>query len=106
MSDETWKTSEKRIARRVFDAALQSELAELMATFKSRAANAKEVDDMWRIERYLAQARRDIDHKYDFRYSQLEMVFGCLLRERRITEQDLDGLDDDKRANIRRFAGQ
>ena len=41
MSDGTWKTSEKKIARRVFDAALQSELAEIMARFKLRAASIK-----------------------------------------------------------------
>ena len=33
------------------------------------------------VQEYLAQARRDIDRKYDYRYSQLDMVFGTLLRE-------------------------
>ena len=105
MSDSTWKTSEKKIARRVFDAALQSELAEIMAKFKSRAASAKEPDDMWQIQTYLAHAQREIDNKYDFRYSQLEIVFGRLLREKRIEEQDLNGFSEDKLLNIRRIAG-
>jgi len=105
MSDGTWKTSEKKIARRVFDAALQSELAEIMARFKLRAASIKEPDDMWEIQTYLAHAQREIDNKYDFRYSQLEIVFGRLLREERIEDQDLSGLSEEKLSNIRRIAG-
>ena len=105
MSDGTWKTSEKKIARRVFDAALQSELAEIMARFKLRAASIKEPDDMWEIQTYLAHAQREIDNKYDFRYSQLEIVFGRLLREGRIEDQDLSGLSEEILSNIRRIAG-
>ena len=105
MSDGTWKTSEKKIARRVFDAALQSELAEIMARFKLRAASIKEPDDMWEIQTYLAHAQREIDNKYDFRYSQLEIVFGRLLREERIEDQDLSGFSEEKLSNIRRIAG-
>jgi hypothetical protein len=105
MPGATWNDSEKKIARRVFEAALQSELAEIMATLKARAANAKEPEDMWEIQAYLAHAQRDIDAKYDYRYSQLELVFGRLLREKRINEQYLNGLADEKLANIFRIAG-
>ncbi|OGB53154.1 MAG: hypothetical protein A2503_02635 [Burkholderiales bacterium RIFOXYD12_FULL_59_19] len=104
MPGTTWKDSEKKIARRVFEAALQSELADIMATFKALAANAKEPEDMWKIQAFLAHAQRDIDGKYDYRYSQLELVFGRLLREKRIYEQDLNGIADEKLANILRIA--
>lgn len=105
MSRETWKDSEKKIARRVFEAALQSELAEIMAKFKARAASAKEPENMWEIQTYLAHAQREIENKYDYRYSQLEIVFGRLLREKRIEEQDLNGLAEEKLTTIRHIAG-
>lgn len=105
MLGTTWKESEKKIARRVFDAALQSELAEIMAKLKVGAANAEEPEDMWKIQAYLARAQREIDGKYDYRYLQLELVFGRLLREKRIEEHDLNGLADEKLANIWRIAG-
>lgn len=104
MPGETWTDREKKIARRVFDAALQRELAEVMVEFKSRAASAKEPEDMWSVEEYLTQARRDIDRKYDYRYSQLDLVFGRLLREKRIEEPELQGLAEEKLAYIRRVA--
>jgi hypothetical protein len=104
MSSAKWSESEKRVARGVFEAALQGELAEVMAEFKRRAAAAKEPEDMWSVEQYLATARRDIDSKYDHRYSQLDLVFGRLLREGRIEEGHLHGLSEDKLACIRRVA--
>jgi Photoprotection regulator fluorescence recovery protein len=104
MSSAKWTDSEKRIARRAFHAALQHELAEVMTEFKRRAATAKEPEDMWSVEQFLATARRDIDSKYDYRYSQLDLVFGRLLREGRIGEGNLQGLSEDKLAYIRRAA--
>lgn len=104
MRGETWTDREKKIARRVFDAALQRELAEVVAEFKSRAVSAKEPEDMWSVAEYLEQARREIDTKYDYRYSQLDLVFGRLLREKRIEEPELQGLSEVKLAYIRRVA--
>lgn len=103
MTDD-WSTSEKKIARRVFDAALRRELAEVMQTFKSMAVNATEPDDMWSTEEFLSKSRQGIDRKYDYRYSQLEFVFGCLLREGRISAENLSGLSKEKIDRILRIA--
>lgn len=58
---DNWTNSEKKIARRVFDAALQRELAEVMETLKAKATNAKEPGDLWDIEEFLTQSRHAID---------------------------------------------
>ncbi len=92
---ETWSDREKKLARRVFDAALVAELADVMADFKARAAAAAKPDDMWSIQEHLHRKRREIDEKYDYRYSQLLFVFGRLIREGRIQEAELNGLSDD-----------
>lgn len=104
MHGTTWTESEKKIARRVFDAALQREFADVMAEFKARAANAKTPEDMWAVQEYLAHTQREIDSKYDYRYSQLYLVFGRLLREKRIEENELKGLAEEKLAYIHRVA--
>lgn len=104
MFDFKWSESEKKIARQVFRAALDAELAQLIADFKARAAAATAVDDLWSIQEHLYRVRREIDIKYDYRYSQLPLVFGRLLRESRIQEADLAGLADDKIAFVRRVA--
>ncbi|MFA6013886.1 MAG: hypothetical protein WC742_02385 [Gallionellaceae bacterium] len=99
-----WGASERKIARRVFDTALHHELAEIMRTFKSMAANASEPDEMWATEEFLSKARHAIDGKYDFRYSQLDVVFGVLLREGRISAEDISGLSEEKINHIARIA--
>lgn len=99
-----WSTSEKKIARRAFDAALHRELEEVMQAFKSMAANAAEPSDMWSTEEFLTQSRNAIDRKYDFRYSQLEFVFGHLIREGRLSEDELSGLSEEKLQRIIRIA--
>lgn len=101
MPEAKWRESEKKIARRVFDAALERELIEVMAEFKARAASAKEPKDMWAVQEYLEHMQREIDSKYDYRYSQLDLVFARLLREGRVSEQDLSGLSEARFAYIR-----
>jgi len=104
MYDLKWSESEKKLARHVFEAALTAELAEVMAEFKARAAAAAEPDDMWSIQEHLYRKRREIDEKYDYRYSQLPLVFGRLLREGRIQEAQLAGLAEEKLSYILRIA--
>ena len=104
MDPDHWSPAEKRIARRVFDAALERELAQVMAEFKRRAVAAVEPRDMWAVEQYLSKAGRDIDAKYDYRYSVLEFVVARLLREGRIEDSELDGLSNDRLERIRRIA--
>ena len=86
-NEPVWSRSEKAIARKVFDAALKRELQDVMQETKQMANQIKEPADVWELERYLTERRKDIDRKYDFRSSRLTRVFGMLLCERRITEE-------------------
>lgn len=104
MQDFKWSESEKKLAHRVFESALAAELMEVMTEFKTRAAAVAEPDDMWSIGQHLHRKRREIDEKYDYRYSQLIAVFGRLLREGRVQEPDLAGLAEEKLLYIRRMA--
>jgi Photoprotection regulator fluorescence recovery protein len=104
MSELSWSSAEKKIARAAFDAALDKELAALLHDFKRRAAEASDVQQLWAIEDFLRDQRREIGYKYDYRYSQLIRVFGLLLREGWLQEQQLEGLREDKLEMIRRWA--
>lgn len=104
MHDIKWTNSEKKLAREVFESALQKELKEIIAEFKKNAAAVSEPDDLWPLLKRTDRKREEIDQKYDFRYSQLLHVFGRLLREQRITEDELNGLSEEKLAIIFRIA--
>ena len=52
-----WSPTEKKLARKAFDAALeQLVLAKAMAEFKSRASAATTPSDMWDVEQLFAPA--------------------------------------------------
>ena len=86
------------------DAALKRELHEVIQEAKQMASRIRQSSDLWDLEHYLTQRRREIDRKYDYRYSQLTLVFGKLLRETRLGEEDVRGLREDKLESIRSYA--
>jgi hypothetical protein len=100
-----WSPSEKSIARKVFDGALQRELDAITQEVKRRASGIKKPSELWELEEYLTERRKEINSKYDYRYSELPLVFAYLVREGRITIDELRGLADDKVAYVRLVAG-
>ncbi len=103
-NEPIWSRSEKIIARTAFDAALGRELHEVIQEAKKMASQIKRSSDLWDLERYLTERRKEIDRKYDYRYSRLTHVFGRLLYEKRLREEELRGLREDKLKSIRSLA--
>jgi len=102
--DMTWSRSEKAIARQAFDAALKRQLHELMQESKETAGRIKQPSDLWDLQEYPTQRRKEIDHKYNYRYSHLTQVFGRLLYETRVSEEELRGFSEDKLTTIHSLA--
>src|ERR1700747_326729 len=86
-NEPIWSRSEKAVARTAFDAALKRELPEVMQETKQMPNQISEPVDLRDLEHYLTQRRKEIDRKYDYRYSQLTQVFGKLLYESRLGEE-------------------
>jgi Photoprotection regulator fluorescence recovery protein len=103
-NEPVWSRSEKAIARKAFDAALGRELHEVIQKAKQLANEIQQSSDLWDLEHYLTQRRKEIDRKYDYRYSRLTHVFGRLLHENRLREEELRGLGEDKLKSIRSLA--
>ena len=102
MFDFKWSHAEKRLARELFERALQAELSETVAEFKARAAAVTSPEEMWDLRGFLANRQREIDEKYDYRYSQLLSVFSRLIREGRLREEEVAGLSEEKLSLIKR----
>jgi len=103
-NEPIWSKKEKNIARLVFDAALGRELHELIQETKRMARQISQCSDLWALEHHLTQRRKEIDRKYDYRYSRLTDVLGRLLFENRLTEEELRGLSEERMESIRSFA--
>lgn len=104
MDDEKWSKAEKAVARRAFENACERECREIIKKLRVMANEADEPGDIWRLHDFLAEKRREMDDKYDYRYSVLILVFARLLREGWMTADDLEGLKEDKIARIRELA--
>lgn len=101
MLDETWSKSEKAVARRAFDAALGREYAALTDEVRRRANAIAEPHHIWALHDFLTRTRKDIDRKYDYRYSQLVIVFSRLIFDGWLSESELTGLAEAKLTKIR-----
>jgi hypothetical protein len=75
-----------------------------MQEAKKMASQIQQPSDLWDLEHYLTQRRKEIDRKYDYRSSRLTLVFGRLLYEKRLREEELRSLREDKLKAIRSCA--
>jgi hypothetical protein len=101
--DLKWSPSEKKVARKAFDAALESVLYKVMAEFRMKANDLTQPSDLWDLEQFLRDRRQEIGRTFDYRYSQLPLVFAKLIREGHLDEGDLSGLSEEKLKVVRSF---
>ena len=101
MREMHWSPREKAIARRAFDRALHQELDATIQEAKRRAERIKEPDELWALEHHLTRRRKEIDAKYEFKYSVVLLVLADLVREGRISLDELQGLAEDKLRCVR-----
>lgn len=80
MFDIKWSRSEKKIARDAFDAAWEAATAKVIAEFKKRANAAASASDIWAVEVWLRDQRKELEEMFDYRYSQLPLVFAWAIR--------------------------
>jgi hypothetical protein len=99
-----WSSPEKAIARRCFDRALQRELDEAIQSAKEMAKKIRHASELCELEHHLTQLRKEIDRKYEYKYSTLVLVFADLVREGKLDAEDLRGLPQDKLRHIRQHA--
>lgn len=101
MRDLPWSHGEKLIARKAFERALLREFEQAIAEAREMMAKVEQVSELWELEQHLTERRKEIDRRYDYRYSVLPLVFGNLIKEGRLSEQALHGLGEDKLRYVR-----
>jgi Photoprotection regulator fluorescence recovery protein len=101
MRDLHWSPAEKATARKAFEGALARELQTVLDEVKNRVSKIEQTSELWELERFLGERRKEIDVIYDYKYSHLPLVLGALMRRGQLREDDLHGLGEDKLARIR-----
>jgi hypothetical protein len=96
-----WSKTEKQIARAAFEQALARECAQIIAGVRERAGAVQTMDEVWQLNDHLNELARELPRKYDYRCSQLNIVFARLINEGWLTLDELAGLAEDKLEPIR-----
>lgn len=97
---KNWSKTEKKAARRAFDLALGREFAEIRAKAREMLDTPDEPRIIWKVREYLNERGKFVDDMYDFRYSVLANTFALLVRDGRLTGEELEGLDREKIESI------
>ena len=101
--DFTWSPGQKKAARAAFDLAIAREFKAIRQHVEAMLKNNAEDRVIWKLEEYLYEKRREIDQKYDYRYSVLMLVFPRLVHEGWLTLDELDGIGEEKVEVFRRL---
>ena len=101
MRELHWSPKEKATARRACDGALHQELDATIQEAKQMATRIEQPDELWELERHLTQRRKEIDRKYEFKYSSVLLLLAELVRERRVSLDELHGLSEEKLKYVR-----
>jgi hypothetical protein len=99
-----WTAAEKKAARAAFDLALARELAAMRKRIEALLQESPEPEQVWKVLDYLSEKQRDMEWKYDYRYSVLTGVLGRLLGEGLLSEAELGSIGPEKRKIIERHA--
>jgi hypothetical protein len=80
-NEPSWSRSEKAIARKAFDAALKRELQHVVREAKQMANQIEEPANVWELERYLTQRRKEIESQIRFSFFPADGgVWGAFVR--------------------------
>ena len=96
MNHDKWSKKEKKIARTAFDKAYEKECFQIIEKLKKKTLKLSGPEDIWDLHDYLSEIRKEIDEKYDYRYSVLILIFSKLLKQQWLNIEDLEGLSSDK----------
>jgi hypothetical protein len=102
--EEMWAPTEKKLARIAYDKAFERQCAAITREAKRMLETRAAPSDIFRVQEYLTEQRRIVDQLYDYRYSRLLIVFGRLLSDGWLREDDLTGLQSEKIAKIKHQA--
>jgi len=89
-----WSKAEKKIAKQAFDLAYKRKCQKIIEQIKKRKLSNNE--DIWTLGDYIHKKRKEIDRKFDYRYSQLILVFSTFIKENLLSLEDLAGLNNEK----------
>ena len=97
----SWTKAEKKHARELFDLALEREYRALIDEINDFQITSP--DEVWTLRDRLNRKAKEMDEKYDYRYSQLMFVFAQLVRDGYLSIEELEPIGEEKQKQIEKM---
>ena len=94
MLHNNWTKTEKQIAKKAFNLAKSRAYKELIDTINSKVIKTQ--NQIWELRDLLNKKAKEFDNKFDYRYSQLPILFIRYINEGLLRIEELEGLSEDK----------
>ncbi len=101
MNDFKWSKAEKKVAKEAFEMAYQRECKKIINDIKKY--KLEQPEDIWSLSEMLQEREKEINSIYNYRYSQLIIVFSILIKRGFLSIEDLEGVSDDKIDRIKKI---
>jgi len=92
--DYTWSKAEKKIAKQAFELAHDKKCRKIIEQIKQQKLSKTE--DIWQLGNFIKKQQKEVDRMFDYRYSQLILVFSLLIKDNLLSLEDLAGLTNEK----------
>jgi hypothetical protein len=102
--DHSWSPRDKAIARRAYDEALANAKKEIFTLFKEQSIAS--TDDLWDLEEWIREQRKEMSSIFIYSYSKLELVFCISIRRGWLKLESLEGLSPPIFESIKRIVSQ
>ena len=89
-----WTKAEKQIAKKAFNLAKSRDYQYLINTINSKDINSQ--NQIWELRDLLNKKAKEFNNKFDYRYSQLLILFIQYINEGLLRIEELEGLSEDK----------
>lgn len=89
-----WSKAEKAIAKSAFDRALKRRSQQLIDLVNNTQVSS--IEEVWTLLDNLKAEQKAMQTVFDYRYSQLDMIFPRLIHEGVLTLADFEGLSQQR----------
>lgn len=93
MSD-TWSPREKKAARAIYNLVMDRAEADFLARHRAKEINSP--GELWEYEGELREERKDFQMIFQYTYPSLDLSFGIAMRRGWITEDEMQGLREER----------
>ena len=95
-----WTKAEKELARELFQTIRKREFEKLTLDIQNKSSIIENENDIWNLREFLNEKEKEMDSKYDFRYSVLIDQFIFFINDSLLSLDEISSFSKEKKDKI------